>query len=334
VSAINLTANRQPDGDGLFFPRSGAGVLGRLLRLRPDILHLHIGGHLPWRLLLLGLVCAAWPRARAILTFHSGGYPASEEGRGLTRRSLKARVLRRFDRVIAVNDDIRSFFLRCGVAADRVSVVSPYGGARPSADPLPQGLETFLAAHAPRLVTIGLLEPEYDLDLQIAILGSLRATHPRAGLVILGSGSLDRALRERLARTPWRDHVLLHGDLAHDQTLAVLARADVFVRTTRYDGDALSVREALTLGVPVVATRTALRPSGVQLVPVGDQQAIEDAIRAALAAPATAVAAASPDLEPGRTDSRHADNIAAVVRVYEDALGVANRSSIRETSPA
>ena len=31
VSAINLTGNRQQDHDGLFFPRSGLGVLARLV---------------------------------------------------------------------------------------------------------------------------------------------------------------------------------------------------------------------------------------------------------------------------------------------------------------
>jgi glycosyltransferase involved in cell wall biosynthesis len=334
VSAINLTGNRQPDHDGLFFPRSGFGVLERLVRLRPDILHVHIGGHLPWRLLLLSLVCAGWPRAKAVLTFHSGGYPASDEGRRLTPRSLKSRVLQRFDRVIAVNDDIRSFLVRCGVAEDRVCVVSPYAGARPSAEPLPRRLEAFLVAHAPLLVTIGLLEPEYDLEVQIAILGSLLATHPRAGLVILGSGSLEGALRERLSRTPWRDHVLLHGDLAHGSTLAVLARADVFLRTTRYDGDALSVREALALGVPVVATRTALRPAGPRLVPVGDAPAIEAAIRACLAGERASFAPASRRPATLRPDGHDADHIAAVVRLYEDAIGADNRSTIRETSPA
>ncbi len=330
ASAINLTGHRRADGDDLYFPHSAFGVLRLIARLRPDILHLHIGGHLPWRLLVLGLIAAAWPGARAILTFHSGGFPASDEGRRLTRRSLKALALRAFDRAIAVNEDIRAFFLRCGVAADRVAVISPYALAAPSAEPLPPVLETFLRRHAPRLVTIGLLEPEYDLELQMAAVGRLLDTTPRAGLVILGSGSLQPSLRARLDRAPWRDHVLLYGDLAHDQALAVLQRAHVFLRTTTYDGDALSVREALALGVPVVATRTALRPDGVQLVNVGDLAAVDAAVRATLTAPADAGRPSVPD----RLRAGGQDNIAAVVRLYEDALGDLNRSRARETSPA
>ncbi len=330
-SAINLTGHRQRDHDGLYFPRTALGVLGRMVRLRPDVIHLHIGGHLPWRLLALGVLCACWPGARAVLTFHSGGFPTSEEGRRLTPRSPKAWALRRFDRVIAVNDEIRAFFLRCGVDEARVRVVSPYVAEAPHEGPLPTRLAHFFEDHQPVLVTIGLLEPEYDLDLQIDVVGRLLATHPRAGLVILGSGKLEAALRARLRVTPWREHVLLYGDLDHARTLAALARADVFLRTTTYDGDALSVREALALDVPVVATRTALRPAGVRLVGVGDASGVEAAIRACLtrgrSPESTVREAAAPFDQPAN------NNIAAVVRLYEDALGPTVRS-LREAGSA
>jgi glycosyltransferase involved in cell wall biosynthesis len=332
-SAINLTRHRQRDRDGLFFPDSSLGVLRLIARLQPDILHLHIGGHLSWRLLVLAGLCSIWPGTRAILTFHSGGYPTSAEGRRLTRHSLKARVLQQFDRVIAVNDEIRSFFLRCGVDETRLRVVSPYVRESPSELPLPETLERFLVAHSPVLATISLLEPEYDLDLQIDVIGRLLGTHPRAGLVVIGSGSLETTLRARLSRTPWRDHVLLHGDLAHDLTLAVLRRAQVFLRTTTYDGDAISVREALALGVPVVATRTALRPAGVRLVDVGDRPGLDTAIRACLFERASAGGVRPP--RPALPDhDANTDNIAAVVRLYEDAIAAPEGSRLREASPA
>jgi glycosyltransferase involved in cell wall biosynthesis len=329
ASAINLTGNRQTDHDDLYFPRSAWDVLRLIARLKPDVLHLHIGGHLPWRLLALGALCTAWPRAAAVLTLHSGGYPTSPEGRRLTPASAKARVLQRFDRVIAVNQEIGALFARCGVASDRIHVVSPYANERPHDGPLPDRLERFLATHAPVLMTIGLLEPEYDLTRQIDVVGALAQTHPGIGLVIVGSGSLDGALRERLARTPWRDRVLLYGDLEHQMTLAALRRADVFLRTTTYDGDALSVREALALGIPVVATRTALRPPGVRLVDVGDAGAVEAEIRVCLAEPRERRVA-----EPGSKSGATPDNIATVVRLYDEALGPPSMRSIREASAA
>ena len=54
------------------------------------------------------------------------------------------------------------------------------------------------------------------------------------------------------------------------------------LRTTWYDGDALSVREALHFGLPVIATDNGMRPAGVRLIPPRDLKellaAIDDAL--------------------------------------------------------
>ena len=94
-----------------------------------------------------------------------------------------------------------------------------------------------------------------------------------------------------------REHILLTGDLPHAITLAAVARSDLFLRTTQYDGDAISVREALWLGTPVIATDNGMRPAGVRLVPIGDVDALTSAMLEQLdqphgARPDRAVAAA------------------------------------------
>ena len=43
---INLTRHRQRDGDDVFYPRTAMQLVWRLLTVRADILHLHIGGQL------------------------------------------------------------------------------------------------------------------------------------------------------------------------------------------------------------------------------------------------------------------------------------------------
>src|SRR5437667_357439 len=81
-------------------------ALWLLLKLRYDIIHLHIGGDLSSRLLALSLVCCSIPGTKTILTFHSGGYPASKAGRTAHPRTLRGFILRRFDAIIAVNREI------------------------------------------------------------------------------------------------------------------------------------------------------------------------------------------------------------------------------------
>jgi hypothetical protein len=46
-----------------------------------------------------------------------------------------------------------------------------------------------------------------------------------------------------------------------------------------FDGDSRSVREALSLGIPVVASDTGLRPAGVRLFKKGDVAEMVERIR-------------------------------------------------------
>jgi len=308
---INLTRHRKPEADEVYYPESAAAVIKLLFKLRTDIIHQHIGGDLTLRLLALGAICSHLPWAKSVLTFHSGGYPSSQEGRQLTRGSLKAVLLRRFHRLIAVNDEIRDFFLRCGVHPDRIRVISPYSFVAPSTDPLRPDIAEFMARRRPAFLTIGLLEPEYDLPMQIDVIERVLGTHPEAGLVIIGSGSLEQDLRRYIASKAYAGNILLAGDVPHAMTLRALAESDVCLRTTLYDGDALSVREALHLGVPIVGTRTVLRPAGVHLIPIHDIDALHGAILRHLSHPQARVP---------RETTGGADNIRAVVDLYEELL--------------
>ena len=276
---INLTRHRQATADDVHYPRTAMEVMRLLFAIRADIIHLHIGGQLTPRLLALCLMCTLVPGRRVVLTFHSGGYPKSEAGRDITRMSLRGFILRRLDAVIAVNAQIAEMFRRLGVSGDRIRLICPYSPVSVQNDlQLPQNLRTFCATHSPLLTTIGLLEPEYDLALQISAMTEIRKRHPEAGLVIIGSGSLEAELRRVIASHSEGAHVLLCGDVPHELTVRVLAESDLFLRTTHYDGDSVSVREALQLGVPVIATDNGMRPRDVCLISPSNQQALCDAI--------------------------------------------------------
>ncbi|MEK6408464.1 MAG: glycosyltransferase family 4 protein [Acidobacteriota bacterium] len=277
-AVINVTRNRQPDADEVYYPKSGLEVVKLLLRLRYDVVHLHFGGTLTARLLALGFICTLIPWRKVVLTFHSGGYPVSGEGRGAHRRTLRGFVFRRFDRVIGVNQQLVDLFKRLGVRPDRIRLIQPHALSIEPAESLSPRLQRFFESHTPLLTTVGLLEPEYDLSLQIEALGAVRERFPKAGLVIIGSGSLEADLRTQISGKPYAEHVLLPGDVPHRETLRVIAESDLFLRTTLYDGDSISVREALHIGVPVIATDNQMRPSGVDLIPAPGINALRGAI--------------------------------------------------------
>jgi len=309
--AVNLTRHHG-EAAGVYYP-AGAVELARLLAgLRVDILHLHFGGDLTPRLLGLALLCTMLPGRKTTLTFHSGGYPSSPAGQTAAPRTLRGHIFRRLDGLIAVNAEIAGLFRKFGVRSERIRTILPFAVSRGDAAPaLPADLAAFAAAHQPLLLTVGLLEPEYDLPLQIDMLADILECHPHAGLVIAGSGSLEADLRRLIAAKPYASHVLLYGDLPRPATLRAMLACDVLLRTTLYDGDSVSVREALYLGTPVIATDTGMRPSGVHLIPIADRARLRDAALEVLAAPQKRSSSA----EGGE------ENLRAVVEFYEEILG-------------
>ncbi|HWB82799.1 MAG TPA: glycosyltransferase family 4 protein [Bryobacteraceae bacterium] len=308
-AVVNITRHRQADADEVYYPKSAVQLIARLMRLRYDVLHLHIGGDLPPRLLGLMLACTLLPRRKTVLTFHSGGYPSSPAGQRARPGTLRGLVFRRLDGAIAVNDALADLYRRFGIPESRIRLIPPHA-VRIPAGSLPPAVAQFFETHTPRLLTVGLLEPEYDLLLQIEMLGEVRKLLPGAGLAIIGAGTMEAELKGRIAAHPQRDHILLCGDVPHSLTLGAIAACDVFLRTTRYDGDSISVREALHLGTPVVATDNRMRPEGVRLIPIGDLQALCRTVIETAAQPR------EHSEEPGEAE----DNVAAVVAFYRDLL--------------
>jgi len=278
-AVINITRHRREETDEVYYPNSAWELIFDLFRRHYDVVHLHIGGIMPARVVALALVCTCVPWARTILTFHSGGYPSSGEGRAASSRSLRGFVLRRFDFVIGVNQEIIDFYLRLGVAESRTRLIPPHSVALTRiAAQLEEPLASFFAQHERVLISVCGLEPEYDLGRQIEAIAHVLRRFPNTGLAVIGSGGLEASLREQIQATPYERHILLCGDVPHDRTLRAIAHSDVLLRTTLYDGDAISVREALYLGTPVIATDNGMRPAGVDLIPIGDTEALANAI--------------------------------------------------------
>jgi glycogen(starch) synthase len=283
---VNLTRHRKMEGNGVCYPAGVMGVFRLLLQKKAEIIHLHIGGNVSWRLLGLGLLCSLLPSRKLVLTLHSGGYPSSPAGKAAHPSSLRGFLLRRFDGLIGVNQEIVNMFVKFGVPLAKIRMILPF--ALPAQVPdveLPDAIRGFLEMHNPVLLTVSGLEPEYDLASQIEVLGRVREVRPNAGLLIVGSGSREGEIRDRIQAMPYAEDILLAGDIPHDVVLRIMTMSYIFLRTTLYDGDSIAVREALHFGLPVVATDNGMRPEGVTLIPISDRDALWRAVRCCLETP-------------------------------------------------
>jgi glycosyltransferase involved in cell wall biosynthesis len=202
-------------------------------------------------------------------------------------------------------------FVNFGLPPAKIRLIFPSSMQAKTPDVmLPETISKFIATHDPVLLTVSGLEPEYDLPLQIEALGYLRKTNPLAGLLIVGAGSLEVELRNRIETASYADHVLLAGDTPHQAVLRVMSLSQILLRTTLYDGDSIAIREALHFGLPVVATDNGMRPKGVTLVPIGDLDGLCREVESALRKPQFR------HTSPGADTS----NLSAVLRLYEELL--------------
>ena len=318
-TVANITGNRKRDEDEVYYPRSARELLALLRSLDYDIVHTHVGGTMPTRVLALLLATTLMPGKRSVLTFHSGGFPSSEAGRTARVNSLLGFVLRRLDAVIGVNPELLSLFRRLGVSGDRAHLVYPHSfgpeqraTAERGRDGLSGRLRSFYNRHRYVLLSVGLLEPEYDLQSQVDALGQLRQQYSDIGLAMIGSGSMVESLGQLVEAKPYRDHLLIAGDIPRQETLAAIKAADVLLRTTLYDGDAISVREALYIGTPVIATDNGMRPAGVHLVPMQDSFSLASAVTSIVTVGREDTNVSIPEGE---------ENLAAIVDVYNAIMG-------------
>jgi glycosyltransferase involved in cell wall biosynthesis len=153
--------------------------------------------------------------------------------------------------------------------------------ASPQGEPEAE-LQSWIERHHPLFSTVLFFRPEYGFDLLIDALARLRDLHPSVGCLVMGSGEqLDEAKR-RIHEASLEENILLLGDVNHDTCLSLISACDVFLRPTLKDGDSISVREALSLGVPVVASRVGTRPAGAILFQAGNVEEMIAKIELAL----------------------------------------------------
>jgi glycogen(starch) synthase len=240
-------------------------------RERCDLIHMHTMG-VDWR---AAFEMALLQEALSVPVYVSIHSLRPDEGRfAFLRGQAFAAACNRLAQVVASGEAVAQRLVSLGVLPHRVRTVVAH--VRDLAPPgaLPGDVEDFARAHSP-LVTAGANALRrwrgldlYGFDVFVEAAARVLVRYPNAGFVFLlpragDPGLCEAALERAEALGIARSLLVIHEALP--DASAVWARGDVFVRPTRDDGDALSVRESLDMAVPVLASDTVPRPAGVRL---------------------------------------------------------------------
>jgi glycosyltransferase involved in cell wall biosynthesis len=192
--------------------------------------------------------------------------------------------------IVAVSDGVADDLARLtGIARERIATIyNPLDVARIRALAAAEPEEPWLrdAAGPPVILAAGRLMPAKDFSMLLRAFALVRARRA-ARLVILGRGPERLRLAWLARRLGIARDVRLAGYA--ENPFAYMARARVFALSSRYEGLANVLREALACGCSVVATdcpsgsAEVLRNGALgRLVRVGDAPAMAEALLAAL----------------------------------------------------
>ncbi|MEK6206478.1 MAG: glycosyltransferase family 4 protein [Chloroflexota bacterium] len=198
-----------------------------------------------------GVVCelcvgkSLWP------SIHYSCYRGSRRESVVLAGSLTAHRLlgtwdRRVDAYIALTTFGKEMFIKGGLPADRIHV-------RHNALDVPTPAQ-YRGPHS--AIFVGRLSPEKG----VRVLLNAWATLPEIPLTIVGDGPLMSEVRDRVAKNDMR-HVKVVGELPHHEVLERVRAAGMLIFPSLwYEGLGYAMVEALSLGIPIIASKM-----GVQL---------------------------------------------------------------------
>jgi glycosyltransferase involved in cell wall biosynthesis len=179
---------------------------------------------------------------------------------------------------------------------------------------LPVNHPWFGAGQPPVVLAVGRLTKQKDFPTLIRAFARVRQSRP-ARLIILGEGPDYAQLEALVCELGLKKDVALPGFV--ENPYAFMSRASLYVLSSRWEGLPTVLIEALYCGPPVVATDCPSGPKEIladgrhgALVPVGDVEALAEAIEAGLAG----------ETPPPAQESWHPYSVEAVVAQYVGLL--------------
>lgn len=201
---------------------------------------------------------------------------------------LLPRIYRRADKVVAVSPGIADELVALGLPSEMVSSIpNPLNVRRIQAVMDTPVDHPFFEEGMPVLVAVGRLEPQKDYPTMLVAFGLL-CERRNLRLLVLGEGR-ERPTLERMASELGVGHAV---DFVGFQACpwAWVARADLFVLSSRFEGWGNVIAESLAVGTRVVSTDCPTGPAEIlghgafgSLVQVSDPAALAAGIESELA---------------------------------------------------
>lgn len=233
---------------------------------------------------LVAVLAAAWLNLPSLVHIAGGELVALHDIDYGGRRSWKARlrealILRNTDVITAASDPIIDAVEALGLRARRVPLGVDLCGWPPLA-PRRRG------EGQARLIHVASLNRVKDQATLLRAMALLAGSGLSFQMDIVGVDTLRGEAERLVGELGLATHVRLLGFKTHSELRPLMENADVLVMSSRHEAGPLVALEAAVVGVPTVGTAVGhiaeWAPWGALAVPVGNPQALADAIRSLL----------------------------------------------------
>ncbi|MBK7178844.1 MAG: glycosyltransferase [Chloroflexi bacterium] len=181
-----------------------------------------------------------------VLTVHGSDLNVSSGNKLL--RFLRQFVVMRVDKVIAVSTSLANKLRELNLPEERIA---PIGNGVNLAVFGERCMET---APGYRLVWVGRMSPVKGLIYLLKALPDILKVFPETTLMLIGDGPLRRELEDMAEDLNVKSALHFVGFADHESVAEYLAEADLFILPSLSEGLPLAVLEAMSTGLPVVAT--------------------------------------------------------------------------------
>lgn len=294
-----------------------------LLLSNDKIIHLHTTSYLIC--MVFGLITFK-KKTKLLITIHSSAIPDYCFRAPIIVKKIIAGIINQTYLFITVNDEFRLSLLRSlesvGVIPDKIKTISPYLPpivTQENYDSMNQTVHPFILNHSPiisanafRLSKYGGVQL-YGMDMCVELCGSLKQKYPDIGIIlcisVLDEPEEFEKLQSRIKELGIQNNILILTD--GESFPPILSLSDVFVRPTNTDGDAVSIREAMSLGVPAIASDVVGRPDGCITFKCRNQEDFEQTVVSTLE---------NRDAIISKLKSQNIDENYPLIDIYKDIL--------------
>jgi glycosyltransferase involved in cell wall biosynthesis len=173
---------------------------------------------------------------------------------------IDRRILRRYQAVIAVSDEVRDRLLDAGVPPDRVHFVRNGIDLRPFTNAVPS-LRHLAVPGSLLIGWVGRLTHDKGPDLFVRAIAQLRPEFPDARYILVGEGPYRPQVQRLITDFALDDDVHLLGQ--RQDMPAVYASCDLMVSSSRQEGLPMAILEGMASSLPWVAPSVGAIPLAI-----------------------------------------------------------------------